>query len=292
MEAQTQHRSTEGDRRRVLVTMCVALALVVSSVASLNMALPNLATEIGATQTELQWIVDGYVLVFAGLLFLAGALGDKYGRRHTLVIGLAVFGTAHAFGVFVDDPGLLIVARGVAGIGSALVMPSTLSIITTTFPPEQRTRAVGTWAGVASGGAVLGLLLSGSLLEVTDWQWIFATNAIWAALAFVLALLWVPHSREANQPPLDYGGAVLSAGALAAGIFATIEGPERGWTDGLVLSSYGLGALLLVVFVLWELRATYPMLDPRLFRLNGFRTGSSPSSSTQPRASAHPARSS
>lgn len=274
MEARTDHQPSEVRRKQVLLTMCVALALVVSSVASLNMSLPSVATATGATQTQLQWIVDAYVLVFAGLLFLGGALGDKYGRRLTLMVGLAVFGGAHAFGALVDDPGLLIAARGTAGIGSALVMPSTLSIITTTFPPDQRSRAVGTWAGVAGGGAVVGLLISGSLLEVTDWSWTFGVNAIWAGLALLMAVLWAPETRDADQPRLDYIGAAFSAGGLAGLIFATIEGPERGWTDGLVLGGYALGGVLLLAFVLWELRAKYPLLDPRLFARRGFRTGS------------------
>src|SRR5690606_33674921 len=180
-------------------------------------------------------------LVFAGLLLFSGAVGDKYGRRHTLVIGLAVFGAAYAVGALVDDPALLIAARAVAGAGSALVMPSTLSIITTAFPPEERSRAVGTWAGVAGGGAVLGLLLSGVLVEVADWQWVFATNAAWAAVALAAALRWAPPSREPGQPPLDHVGALLSALGLAGVIFATIEGPTRGWSDTLVAGGYVAG---------------------------------------------------
>ncbi|HEX6421986.1 MAG TPA: MFS transporter [Acidimicrobiales bacterium] len=264
---------TEGGRRRVLVAMCVSLALVVSAVASLNIALPELAAATGASQTELQWIVDAYALVFAGLLLFSGAVGDKYGRRHTLLIGLAIFGVAYALGAVVVDPGLLIGLRAVAGIGSALVMPSTLSIITTAFPPEERSRAVGTWAGVAGGGAVAGLLLSGVLVEVADWRWVFAANAAWAAVTLLAALLWVPQSREAGQPPLDYPGALLSAGGLAGVVFATIEGPTRGWSDHLVVGGYGLGAAFLVGFVLWELRTAHPMLDPRLFARRSFRTG-------------------
>ena len=260
-------------RRRVLASMMISLALVVSAVASLNIALPDIAADIGASQTELQWIVDSYAVVFAGLLLIAGAVGDKYGRKHTLVWGLVVFGAAYGLGALADEPWMLIAARAAAGVGSALVMPSTLSIITTTFPPEQRSKAVGTWAGVASGGAVLGLLLSGFLVEVSTWQWVFAANAIWAALALAIVLRFVPHSRDAHQPPLDGVGAVLSSVGLAAMIFATIEGPERGWTSTIVGGSYALGALLLVGFVLWELRRKHPLLDPRLFTLRGFRTG-------------------
>lgn len=266
--------ATARARRQVLASMMISLALVVSAVASLNIALPDIAADIGASQTELQWIVDSYAVVFAGLLLIAGAVGDKYGRKHTLVWGLVVFGAAYGVGALADEPWMLIAARAVAGVGSALVMPSTLSIITTTFPAEQRAKAVGTWAGVASGGAVLGLLLSGFLVEVSAWQWVFAANAIWAALALVTVLQLVPHSRDADQPPLDGVGAVLSSVGLAAMVFATIEGPERGWSDSLVAGGYALGALLLVGFVLWELRHAHPMLDPRLFKLRGFRTGS------------------
>ena len=264
---------TPAERRRVLVSMCLALALVVSAVASLNIALPDVAADTGATQTELQWIVDAYAVVFAGLLLFAGAVGDAFGRKHTLVAGLAVFGLAHAVGATVDEPALLIAARAVAGIGSAFAMPSTLSIITTAFPPDQRARAVGTWAGVAGGGAVLGLLLSGALVEVTSWPWVFAANAIWALVALVVAVRLVPHSRDAERQPLDVVAAVLSSGGLAAVVFATIEGPTRGWSDALVVGGYGLGAALLVGFVAWELRRPHPMLDPRLFALPGFRTG-------------------
>jgi EmrB/QacA subfamily drug resistance transporter len=265
---------TQGQRKRVLLAMCVALALVVSAVASLNIALPDVAAGTGASQTELQWIIDAYALVFAGLLLFSGAVGDKHGRKHTLIIGLAIFGVAYGLGAVVDEPALLIAARSVAGIGSALVMPSTLSIITTAFPPEERSRAVGTWAGVAAGGAVLGLLLSGALVEVADWRWVFGANAIWAGLALAVAVAWAPHSREADQPPLDYLGAALSALGLAGVVFATIEGPSRGWTNGLVLAGFGLGGALLVAFVAWELRNAHPMLDPRLFGRRGFRSGS------------------
>ena len=263
-----------GERKRVLLAMCASLALVVSAVASLNIALPELASGTGASQTELQWIVDAYALVFAGLLLYSGAVGDKYGRKHTLVIGLGVFGAAYAFGALVDEPALLIGARAVAGVGSALVMPSTLSIIMTAFPADARDRAVGTWAGVAGGGAVLGLLLSGVLLELADWPWLFAANAIWAGLSLVAAVAWVPRSRDEGQPPLDHVGALLSAGGLAGVIFATIEGATRGWTDDLVLGGFVVGGVLLVAFVVWELRSAHPMLDPRLFGRGGFRSGS------------------
>ncbi|MBN2622803.1 MAG: MFS transporter [Acidimicrobiales bacterium] len=264
---------TSRERTKVLVSVCASLALVVSAVASLNIALPDLAARTGASQTELQWIVDAYALVFAGLLLIAGAVGDKYGRKHTLVAGLVVFGAAYAFGATVDSPTLLVAARAVAGVGAALAMPSTLSVLTTSFAPAERAKAVGTWAGVAGAGAVLGLLLSGILIEVGDWPWVFTANAVWAATALVLVVAWVPRSRDTDHHALDVVGALLSAVGLASVIFATIEGPGRGWSDGLVVGGYLAGAVLLSAFVLWELRAAHPMLDPRLFRLRGFRTG-------------------
>src|SRR5512133_531137 len=156
---------TPARRHAVLGVMCLALMMVVAAVASLNVALPDLARGTGASQSQLQWIVDAYALVFAGLLLPAGALGDRYGRKGILLIGLAVFGGASIAAMLVDDPSTLIGLRAVIGVGAALVMPTTLSIITNVFPPQERGRAVGIWAGIAGAGAIIGLLLSGTLLE-------------------------------------------------------------------------------------------------------------------------------
>src|ERR671936_500520 len=168
--------------------MCLALMMVVAAVASLNVAVPDLARGTHATQSELQWIVDAYTLVFAGLLLPAGALGDRYGRKGILLIGFVVFGGASlAAATVVNDPSTLIALRAVIGVGAALVMPTTLSIITNVFPPEERGRAVGIWAGIAGAGAIIGLLLSGTLLEWFSWSSVFAVNVALAALAFLLA---------------------------------------------------------------------------------------------------------
>ena len=259
---------------RLMLSMVFALALVVSAVASLNLALPDIARATGADQTQLQWIVDGYAVVFAGLLLPAGAFGDRVGRRRALVLGLAVFGVAYGAAAAVTDPTLLILCRACAGIGAALVMPSTLSIVTNAFTADRRANAVGTWAGVAGGGAVIGLLLSGVLLEIADWRWVFAANAIWAGGAIVLAAIWAPESSDREHVASDPVGAVLSAGALSAVVFATIEGPQRGWTDVLVTVGYAVGALALGGFLFWESRRANPLLDPRLFRGVGFADGS------------------
>src|SRR5918997_4894756 len=158
--------------------MCFALATVVSAVSSLNVALPDLARDTGATPTELQWIVDAYARVFAGLLLPAGALGDRLGRRRVLLAGLGIFGIAAAAATTVDEPSTLIAIRAVMGLGAALIMPTTLSIITANFPSGERDRAVGAWAGVAGGSALLGLLVSGVVLELATWPWVFGLSVV------------------------------------------------------------------------------------------------------------------
>ena len=261
------------DRRRVLLMMCFALATVVSAVSSLNVALPDLARDTGATPTELQWIVDAYALVFAGLLLPAGALGDRLGRRRILLTGLGVFGVGAGIATTISDPGTLIAIRAFMGLGAALIMPTTLSIITATFPPGERDRAVGAWAGVAGGSALLGLLFSGALLELASWPSVFALSLGLAVIAFAGTVRFVPAHGASEPKPLDPVGAVLSALSLSALVWAFIEGPQRGWTDGLVVGGFVAAVVLGIAFVLWELRRREPMLDPRLFALRGFSAG-------------------
>src|SRR4051794_5851404 len=262
------------DRRRVLLMMCFALATVVSAVSSLNVAIPDLARDTGATPTQLQWIVDAYALVFAGLLLPAGALGDRLGRRFVLVIGLAVFGSGAGIATQVGDPAALIGVRAWMGLGAALIMPTTLSIITATFPPGERDRAVGAWAGVAGGSALLGLLVSGALLEIAHWPSVFLLSLGLAVVALAGTLRVVPAHEARERKPLDPVGAILSALALSALVWAFIEGPQRGWTDVAVLGGFAGAVVLGGAFVAWELRRPDPMLDPRLFALRGFSAGS------------------
>jgi EmrB/QacA subfamily drug resistance transporter len=269
--------SSELSRRHrlaVLVVMCLALMMVVSAVASLNVALPDLARSTHASQSQLQWIVDAYALVFAGLLLPAGAFGDRYGRKGILLAGLLVFGGASAAAVFVDSASTLIGLRAVIGVGAAMVMPTTLSIITNVFPEEERGRAVGIWAGIAGAGAVFGLLLSGLLLEWFSWSVVFVSNVALAVLAALLTVPIVPTSRSGRRVPLDPIGALLSSLGLFGIVFAIIEAPLRGWLDPLTLTGFGVGLLLVVAFVVFELRRKHPMLDPRLFARRGFGVGS------------------
>ena len=266
----------QDERKRrgaVLRVMCLSLMLVVGAVASLNVALPAIARDTGASQTQLQWIVAAYALTFAALLLPAGALGDRIGRKPVLASGLAVFGLSSLTAIFLNGPGELIALRGLMGVGAAMIMPVTLSVITTVFPPEERGKAVGTWVGVAAGGGVLGLLASGVMLEWLPWQSIFVLNVVLAAVALIGTLVIVPATRETRPPRLDFVGTVLSATALGALVFGVIEGPERGWGEPTTVAALATGLLGAVAFVLWELRRREPMLDPRHFTRRGFAAG-------------------
>ncbi|WP_413105003.1 MFS transporter [Streptomyces sp. Inha503] len=261
-------------RRVVLAVMCVALMMIVSMVVGLTVALPDIAGDTGASQSQLLWIMNSYGLVFAGFLLPAGALGDRYGRKGLLLAGVCLFGAASAAAMWVDDPGVLILLRVVAGLGSAMIMPMTLSIVTTIFPPEERAQAVAVWSAVAAGGALMGLLISGALLEAFSWRSIFGLSAALALLSLLLVLVIVPTSKDPDEVPVDVLGALLSVVGLCAVVYAIIEGPERGWSDAVVMLAAIGGVAALVGFVLWELRVGHPLLDPRFFRIGAFASGS------------------
>ena len=246
---------------------------VVSAVAGLNLALPGIAVATEASQSQLTWIVDSYTVVFAGLLFIAGAIGDRYGRQRILLVGLIVFVVGAAFGFFQTDPEGLIISRTVMGIGAAAIMPSTLSVITTSFPPEKRGKAVGVWVGVAGGGAVLGLFATALLLEFFDWNSFFALNVVLGLLS-ILGTLFVPNSKDDTVANLDWLGGVLSVATVGGLVFGIIEGPEKGWDAPETIWGLVIGIVSLVAFVTWELRAKHPLLDPRLFKIRGFSSGS------------------
>jgi EmrB/QacA subfamily drug resistance transporter len=206
-------------------------------------------------------------------LLLSGAIGDRVGRRPVLLAGLAVFSVAAAVAPLAHSPGALIAVRAIMGLGAAAIMPSTLAIVTNVFPPEERDRAVAIWAGVAGASALLGLLVSGALLEAFSWNSVFAFSGVLGLFALVAAFALAPNST-ADKAPLDIVGGTLSVFALSTLVYGIIEGPERGWSDPLTLTAFALAVALLGAFVAWELRREQPLLDPRLFRLRGFGAGS------------------
>jgi len=263
----------------LLGVMCLSLVMVVMAVSGLNVAIPSLQRDLGATATDLQWIVDAYAIVFAGLLLSAGAIGDRFGRKRALMTGLAVFAVGSLIGALADSSNQVIVSRAVSGIGAAFIMPATLSLLTAVFPPHERGKAIAVWAGFAGAGGALGPLLVGFLL--TGW-WIFPSfwwgsafvvNAVTPVIVLVVVAIFAPRSKDDEATPLDPVGAVLSLFGIAALLFGVIEGPERGWTDTVVVGGFVAGVTLLVGFVVWERRARHPMLPMTYFRARPFSTG-------------------
>jgi len=263
-----------NNRKRILAVLCLSLVLIVVAVSSLNVAIPTIQQALDASPTQIQWIIDSYALVFAGFLLPAGAIGDRFGRKGALLTGLAIFGTCALAASFAKSPGQLIAARSFMGIGAALVMPATLSIIQNSFPPHERAKAVATWAGLAGAGGAIGPLLSGLMLKFFGWSSVFFINIPLVILLGVLAMVFVPTSRDPEGHPLDPIGSLLSVIALVALVFGIIEGPEWGWASAGVIGSIVVAGVAGVAFVAYENRIEYPTLDPKLFKLRGFGMGS------------------
>ena len=262
--------------RRWMALAVLALSLVVIGMDNtiLNVALPTLVRDLNATASQLQWIVDSYVLVFAGLLLTMGALGDRFGRKRALMSGMAIFALASASSAWASSPELLIATRAAMGIGAALIMPSTLSIITDIFPPDERGRAIAVWAAIAGLGIVAGPVIGGWLLEHFWWGSVFLVNLPIVSLAVVGGYELVPESKDPQATPLDPLGAVLSIAGLSALVFGIIEAPENGWTDGITLTALATAVVVLTVFVVWELRCKHPMLRIDFFKNPRFTAAS------------------
>ncbi|MEU6742706.1 MFS transporter [Streptosporangium sandarakinum] len=255
--------------------MSIALMAVIASVSGLNVAQTHMAVEWGASQTTVLWIINVYVLVLAALLLPLGAIGDRLGRKPMLITGLIIFGTASVVAGFAPSAAVMIGARVAAGVSAAMIMPITLAVITSTFPEEERGKAIGVWTGVAGAGGILGMFLSAFLVDVADWRWLFVLPVVLVVVALAMTLKSVPDSRERPTHSFDTIGASVSAIAVAGLIFVLQEGPERGWSDPLSLISLAVGVAAAIVFVAWELhRRDASLLDVRLFRERGLAGGS------------------
>jgi DHA2 family multidrug resistance protein-like MFS transporter len=270
------HEDPDVHRRRWLLlgVMCLSLVLVVMAVSSLNVAAPRLQQDLQATATQLHWIIDSYGLVFAGLLLPAGALGDRYGRKGALLLGLGMFAVGLLVAGLADSPGQVITGRAVMGAGSAFVMPATLSLISAVFPPDERTKAIAVWAGFAGAGAAIGPVVAGAMLEEFWWGSAVLVNLPVVAVAAVAVARYSPRSRDSQATPLDVAGSALALVSMLSLLYGIIEGAERGWTDTLVLGSFVSAAVLVTAFVVWELRTEHPMLPMELFRDRRFSVGS------------------
>ena len=259
----------EGHPRRwaVLAVVCFAVFVTVLDGTIVNVALPSLAVELGASTRQLQWIVDAYLLVFTGLLLAAGGLGDKFGRKRLLMLGLLVFGATSAYAGSVDTSGSLIAGRALMGIGAAMIFPATLAILTNVFHDAgERAKAIGIWSAVSGMAVAAGPIAGGWLLEHFWWGSVFFVNVPITILVALAAWRVVPESREAGAPALDRTGVALSIASITALVFTIIEAPEWGWASTSTFAGFGLAAVLLVAFVRWELRVEHPMLPVSIFR--------------------------
>jgi EmrB/QacA subfamily drug resistance transporter len=258
----------------LLAVYIAALAITVD-VTIVNVALPSLATELGAGTRALQWIVDGYNLSFAALVLAAGSLSDRYGRRPALILGLLGFAGSSAAGALVHSTGALIAARFGMGVFAAFIFPTTLSVIANTFPGRrQRAAALGGWSGITGVGVAAGPIVGGYLLQHFFWGSVFWALVPVALIGAVIALIAVPESRNPNVPPLDMPGLGVSVAMLGLLTYTIIEAPNRGWHGAATVSGLVIAALLVGLFVVIERRAKHPMLDVRLFKDRRFSAAS------------------
>lgn len=261
--------------RTILIAVSIALMAVIASVSGLSVAQTHMAVTFGASQSTILWIINSYTLTLAALLLPLGAIGDRLGRRPMLITGLGVFGAANVVAGLAPTAEAMIAARVAGGAGAAVIMPITLAVITSTFPQEQRGKAIGVWTGVAGGGGILGMFLSALLVDVADWRWLFALPVALVIVALAMTLRSVPNSREKPSHRFDTVGALVSALAAVGLTFVLQEGPERGWTAPATLIGLAVGLPASAGFVAWQLRRREAaMLDVRLFRERGLAGGS------------------
>jgi EmrB/QacA subfamily drug resistance transporter len=260
-------------RRTILIGVCIALMAVIASVSGLNVAQPQVALAFGASQNDVLWMINIYTITLAALLLPLGAVGDRWGRRAVLLAGLVVFGVASATAGLASTTEVMLAARFLSGVGAAMIMPVTLAVITSTFPAEERSKAIGVWTAVAGAGGILGMFVSAVLVDMASWRWLFILPVVLVLVAIPMALGAIPNSREVSKHRFDVVGALTSLIAVVGFVLVLQDGPEQGWTTLTTLLTLLVGVSGAVGFVVWELRQQAPLLDVRLFRERGLASG-------------------
>src|SRR2546425_10159882 len=255
------------NRPLILVSLLLAAFVINLDITIVNVSLPTLVRELHASNSQLQWVVDAYSLVFAALILAAGSLSDRLGRKGFLLAGLGVFAVASLAGGLTASAGQLIVARCFMGLGAAMVFPSTLSLISNVFTERHdRARAIGLWGASAGAAGALGPIVGGGLVQRFSWQSIFIAMAPVAAVGAGLVAVSVPTSRDPRTPRIDILGLLLSTTAMVVLTYTIIEAPARGWSSARSLGGFALTVLLFAAFIVHEHRAREAMLDLNLFR--------------------------
>lgn len=278
----TTGQVVHDDRRSwaILIVLCLSVFMLLLDSTVVNVAQVKIKDSLGANLTEIQWILDSYILTYAVLLLSLGRLGDIWGRKRFFMLGMAIFTTASVFcglsGWIGDHTGLsgvylLIFFRVLQGIGGAFMMPQSLSLLTVNFPPERRGAALGIWGSVVALGAIVGPIIGGLIVTHYDWAWIFLINLPVGIISLILVHRIVPESTDPMASrQIDWTGAALSGFAVFCLVFASIEGSRLGWTNPLILGLFVASAILMAIFVWWEMRVADPIVKIELFRLRNF----------------------
>jgi len=254
-----------------LAICCIALFMAILDNLIVNVALPTISDDLKATTAQLQWIMSAYVLVFASLQITAGGLGDRFGRKRFFIIGIAIFTATSAMAAFVPSTGWLITARAAQGIGAAFIMPLSLSIITAAFPPAERGKAIGIWSAISMSGIAIGPIIGGIIIDAWSWHWIFLINVPIGILAIFGAQMYLQETQDrSGHAATDIPGTIAVTAAIASLTWGLIEAGERGWSDGLIITSLVAAAVLLAVFVIIETRTENPMVPMRFFASRNF----------------------
>jgi EmrB/QacA subfamily drug resistance transporter len=255
-------------RWKALTVVCAAFFMTILDVSIVNVALPSIGTSLHFSPDNLQWVITAYAITYGGFLLLAGRLADLYGRRLVFMIGVVIFTVASLFCGLAWSEGVLIASRAVQGVGAAVITPSALSIVMTTFEEgKERNKALGIWGALGGGGAAVGVLAGGVLTTYLSWRWIFFVNVPVGALAFVVTPRVVRESRAEAKKALDIAGAVTVTAGLALLVFAVSKAPDHGWTSGWTLSRLAVAVVLLLAFVVIESRAKDPLMPFQIFRI-------------------------